>query len=82
MSKPIYHHLLVVRDWEIIENTLFHTEEEIEPRLREFAKEYQESMNWDDAQLEEILSGKDLDELREALEDNEMTVYLDTLTAP
>lgn len=82
MNKPIYHHLLIIRDWEICENTLFATHEEIEPRLRAVAKEYQESMNWSDAVLEEILSGEDLSELRDGLEDNDLTIYIDTIEAP
>ena len=82
MSKPLYHHLLIVRDWEILHNQLLATHEEIEPALRLFATEWQEYMNWSASVLEEILSAKDLSELRDGLEDNDMSVYVDTLEAP
>lgn len=82
MDKPVYHHLLIIIDWEIFDNEIFATYEEIEPALRALVTDYQQNLNFSDELVEEILSATDLSELREALEDQDVAVYLSTLTAP
>lgn len=82
MSTPTYHHLLVINDWQIDANMLFLTEEEIEPALRRIVKVTAEHWNFGEPVLEEILSTENLDDLRCALEDHDVAIYVDTLEAP
>lgn len=82
MSATIYHHLLVVNDWEIDANELFLTEEEIEPALRKIVKDTAERWNFDGPVLEEIDATENLEDLRSALEERDVAVYVDTIHAP
>lgn len=82
MSTPLYHHLLVLNDSQIDHNELFLTEDEIEPALRQAVKDNAERWNYNDEIVEEILDTENLDDLRSALEDHDVTVYISTIEAP
>lgn len=82
MDTPLYHHLLVVNDWQIDHNELFLTEEEVEPALRQAVKDNAKRWNYNDEIVEEILAENNLDNLRSAIEDHDVTVYISTIESP
>lgn len=77
-----YHHLLVLHDWQIDTNELFLAEQEIEPALRQSVTANAEHWNLSDEVVEEILAAEDLDDLRSALEDHDVSIYIQTIDAP
>lgn len=82
MSTPLYHHLLVVLDWEIKANQLFLTEAEVEPALRELAANADDLLPLNEHESKEVLAAKDLDDLRAELEDRDISIYIHTIEAP
>ena len=83
MSATTYHHLLVIIDWEIAANELFLTEAEVEAELRALVADPESRLLLGEGpHIEEILAAKNLPDLREELEELDITIYVQTIDAP
>lgn len=83
MNTPLYHQLLVIVDWEIAANELFLTEAEVEAALRALVADPESRLLLGEGpHIAEILAAETLQDLREELEERDITIYLHTIAAP
>lgn len=83
MSATTYHHLLVIIDWEIAANELFLDEAGPEAALRAMVADTESRLLLGDGpHIAEILSAETLEDLRDQLEEKDISIYIHTIDAP
>lgn len=81
-DKPLFHHLLVIEDWEIAVNELFLEESGPKEALTDLVADESDPLRLGAERARILDEADDFDDLRSALEDHDLSIYIHTIEAP